>query len=376
MPTRAALLPLSSALHCDVPAGALERPILGRSLLDQQLRLLRETGHDPVVLLAPGGEAIPPCDRTGVRLARSAAEGAAALEAADAVTLLGHGVLMAPSLLSDGARDAESLLVRPSCAGWERIDGERGWAGALVLPTSVVRGALLDLGDWDVQATLLRVAVQRGVRQHRVGSDEVAHGFNGGGAAVLMAADAERRAARDDGLVSRPVQRFLRPLAIELAHRSTVPLAEMALALSTGASVIAAVIAMPVVAFALGLLATVMLSLTLAERRLRRVGEDDVRALSLLALASLPVLSAWAVVGGVAPLFGVALCALVSVQSDRDGLRSPMRLDVVLAALALGTAGVGLMSTLALGLLLLAFAPVLRPAVRRRVRHLVRHLRD
>ena len=372
MPTRAALLPLASALHCDVPAGALERPILGRSLLDQQLRLLRETGHDPIVLLVPAGEAIPPCDRTGVGLTRSAAEAAVALKEADAVTLLGHGVLMAPSLLMDGARDAQSLLARPSSSGWERIDAERAWGGALVLPAAIVRAALLDLGDWDVQATLLRVAVQRGARQHRVAAEEVAHGFDGGGAAVLMAADAERRVARDDGLISRRVQRLLRPLAIGLAHRSTVPIAEMALALSAGASVIAALSAVPVVAFALGLLAAVMLSLTLAEQRLRRAREGEVRAISLLALASLPVLSAWTVEGGVAPLFGVALCALVSVQSDRDGLLSPMRLDLVLAALTLGAAGVGLMPTLALGLLLLAFAPALHAVVRRRVRCLVR----
>lgn len=376
MPPRAALLPLASTLHRDVAAGALEQPILGLSLIDQQLRLLRETGHDSVVLLALSGEAIPPCDNAGVRLVRTAAAAAAALEEAQAVTLLGHGVLMAPSLLSHGAREPESLLVRPSCSGWERIDAERGWGGALVLPAAIVRAALADLGDWDAQATLLRVAVQRDVRQHRVSADEVAHGFDGGGATVLMAADAERRVARDDGLVTRPVQRLLRPLAMRLAHRSTVPLAEMALAVCAGASVVAASLAHPITAFALGLFAAVMLSLTLAERRLRRMGEEEVRALSLLALASLPVVSAWTVQGGVALLLGVALCALVSVQSGRKGLPAWARLDLVLMALMVGTAGLGLMPALALGLALLALAPASRPVVRRRVRNLVRGTQD
>ena len=132
-------------------------------------------------------------------------------------TLLGHGVLMMPSLLAHGAGPAEGLLVRHSGMGWERIDGERDWAGALRLPAEVVHAALLDLGEWDPQATLLRVAVQRNAQQRQVATDEVAHGFDGGGAAVLMAADAERRVRRDDGLISLSVQRLLRPVAMRLS---------------------------------------------------------------------------------------------------------------------------------------------------------------
>ena len=375
MPVRPALLPLASALHHDVEAAALERVILGRSLLDHQLRLLRESGHDPIILLAFNGEALPACDMKGVRLARSGVEAAKLVGAAEMATLLGHGVLMMPSLLAHGAGPAEGLLVRHSGMGWERIDAERDWAGALRLPAEVVHAALLDLGEWDPQATLLRVAVQRNAQQRQVATDEVAHGFDGGGAAVLMAADAERRVRRDDGLISLSVQRLLRPVAMWLSNASTSSLADVALVLSAGAAVGVALLGKPATAFALGLVAVMMLSLTLAERRLRRAGEAHVRTLSLLALASLPVVGAWRAEGGTAPLLGVALFALVGASSDRHGLRPWARLDVVFAGLWLGTVVLKLSAALPLGLVLLAIAPALRPATRQRMVRLLQGVR-
>ena len=367
MPPRAALLPLSSVLHRDAEADACARPLLGRSLLDHQVRLLRETGHDPIVLLGPTGGVVPALQARDVRVARSAADAADLLQDADRVTLLGHGVLMAPSLLSE-----ERLLVCPAQPGWERIDAQRAWGGALVLPAEVVCATLDELGDWDAQATLLRVAVQHGVRPHPVTAAEVVHGFAGGGAATLLTGEAERRVARDDGLISTPVQRALRPLALSLAHRTTVPVGEIGLAMATSASVALALLARPVAAFTVGAIAAALLALTLAGRRLRRAERGWARGAALLALASLPALAGWVGAGGVTALLGLTVSGVVAVQSSGTGLPAWGRCDVVLLGLAAASAGLGLVPALALALALLGLAPALRPTVRRRMGAMIR----
>jgi hypothetical protein len=53
----------------------------------------------------------------------------------------------------------------PATAAFERIDGEAMWAGALCIQGVSVIATLDMLGDWDLSLTLLRRAVQDGVRR-------------------------------------------------------------------------------------------------------------------------------------------------------------------------------------------------------------------
>lgn len=368
---RAALLPLSSVLHRSAPADALARPLLGRTLLDHQLRLLRQTGHDLVVLIGLVGTDLPPIAGPDVRVARSADEAASLLKGAGAVTLLGHGVLMFPSLLLDDGPGADGLLVRSACPGWERIDADRAWAGALRLPDDVMCGALTDLGDWDVQATLLRVAVQRDGPQRWAQADQLAIGLQGDDAAILMMDEARRVLSSDGGLISRRLQRGLHPVALALAHRSVMPIAEVVTALLASGSIAAALLARPAIAFALGLLTAITLSLAMAGRRLRQARRGTSRVLSLLALASVPTLSAVMTNGVMGGLLGLALSGTVMMSAGRHDLPPWARLDVVFAVLTLGTLVQSAMVAVVLALLALTVAPLSRPGARRRVGRLV-----
>src|SRR3546814_11072034 len=46
--------------------------------------------------------------------------------------------------------------------GFERIDATARWAGLALLPGTMVREVSRRFGDWDLQSTLLRTAVQSG----------------------------------------------------------------------------------------------------------------------------------------------------------------------------------------------------------------------
>src|SRR5690606_37403223 len=109
----------------------------------------------------------------------------------------GHGLLgavsaadellvMAPGLVAEDAGALETLagakgvLVLPAgpgvAAGFERIDLERAWAGALVLPGALVE-RLADLpADSEPAAALLRVALQAQVPERRMAETPLALG--------------------------------------------------------------------------------------------------------------------------------------------------------------------------------------------------------
>jgi hypothetical protein len=112
-----------------------------------------------------------------VIVARSAADAADAIAPDDPLLLVADGLLASTAhvdrLLELGGL---SLLTVPDARvddRFERIDAQSRWAGLALLDGALLHRTAETLGDWDLQSTLLRRAVQGGARQIAVRGEEV-----------------------------------------------------------------------------------------------------------------------------------------------------------------------------------------------------------
>jgi hypothetical protein len=173
------LAALIAAYHdADDPPGALRAtlPLAGRTLVERQARLAAAAGADPIVILV---ERVPPELSAAIDRMRaegiSAAVARSAAEAAEAIPEDSRLLLIADGLVAD-----EDHLARVAMAGgsalltipdhmadgrFERIDASSHWAGLALLEPGMLRQTASSIGDWDLQSTLLRRAVQAGARQ-------------------------------------------------------------------------------------------------------------------------------------------------------------------------------------------------------------------
>lgn len=166
------------------PPGALRAtlPLAGRTVVERQARLAAASGADPIIVLVervtPG--LLAAIDRVraegiSVAVARSAAE------AAEAVNPGGRLLLIADGLVADESHVARltsaggpALLTLPDQGEddrYERIDSDSLWAGLALVEGSMLRRTAEMLGEWDLQSTLLRQAVQSGARQLALGGE-------------------------------------------------------------------------------------------------------------------------------------------------------------------------------------------------------------
>ena len=222
---RAALIILQPVSAEPAPA------VLGRSLALRQLDFARHCECDVLLLLARGvtGEA---------NELRHAAEDAGmrvqllgSAEALSGVVQPGDSLLVMHEDLLPFCHEASSALVEDNCviildagagtrAGFERIDIDRAWGGALMIDGAALRGLSGLGGDFAPASALLRIALQQGTRQRRLDA-----GTLGSGEWQLVASD--EHAARVEQLwlghmLERPG--LLRPTAW-LAHRLLKPFA-------------------------------------------------------------------------------------------------------------------------------------------------------
>jgi len=146
-------------------------PLAGETLLDYQVRCVASVGAAPIVVYV---ERIPPALQLAFERLRAggisvvavsdAAEAASRFEAGSHVLMLADGI--APDLQDLAAlteRDEPKILSvadDESHHGFERIDGQRRWAGLARLDSDLIGATAAMLGDWDLQSTLLRRAVQ------------------------------------------------------------------------------------------------------------------------------------------------------------------------------------------------------------------------
>ena len=227
-------------------------PLAGQTLIEYQARCLAALGAAPVLVLV---ERLPVAlndaferlrgEGISVVAVSDAVEAASRFEAGTDVILLADGV--APDM-SDVGRVGEEIepviLTVPDDEdhdGFERIDATHRWAGLARLPAALVGATAAMIGDWDLQSTLLRRAVQSGARLVPAANGEGAGPFLADGEA--MAGFERRLLLASRGARSDWVSRFILPVVEEVATERLMEtrlrpewLVRAALALTLGAA--------------------------------------------------------------------------------------------------------------------------------------------
>jgi hypothetical protein len=180
------LAALIAAYHeSDEPGGRLRAtlPLAGRTVIERQARLAAAAGADPIVILV---ERVPPeltaaidrmrAEGISAAIARNANEAAEAVHPDDRLLLMADGLIADEShvtrLTSAGG---SALLTMPDQLGdgrYERIDADSLWAGLAIIDGALLKRTAPQLGEWDLQSTLLRKAVQGGARHFAVRGEE------------------------------------------------------------------------------------------------------------------------------------------------------------------------------------------------------------
>lgn len=210
-----------------------------RSLLGYQVRQAVAAGADEILIVvdAPTPDLAHLVDQASdengvpVSLARDHAALARALTLDDRLLWMAPGVV-APQELVESlcAQDATLALLTlpavPATSQFERIDGAQMWGGIGLAPAALVLSTLDMLGEWDLQLTLLRKAVQQGAERIELSSQLVMDGrlalVNNQRDADLAVAVLARQAiqeGRQGGLLSRLLAPLARPLIGELVRR-------------------------------------------------------------------------------------------------------------------------------------------------------------
>ncbi|WP_380787405.1 hypothetical protein [Sphingomonas sp. R86521] len=146
-------------------------PFSGVTLIEYQARLLVAAGVSQVIVVVARLTpellgAIARIGRRGVSVdtVRSAAEAVERLHPLARILMLGDGLVTTEAVVTAmAAEEGEALLVVPegdAGPGFERVGGQMAWAGvARIDPSRVAEVAALP-HDYDLQSTLLRLAVQ------------------------------------------------------------------------------------------------------------------------------------------------------------------------------------------------------------------------
>ena len=162
----------------EAPDGGLRAtlPLAGRTLVERQARLAASAGAEPILLYV---ERVPPelaaaVDRlrnegVPVSLVRSASEAAEALHPDDRLLFMADGFLADEAHVNQLIHAGPNALLAVPDLGvderFERIDAHSRWAGLALLTGQALKQTATMPDDWDLQSTLLRRAVQGGVRQ-------------------------------------------------------------------------------------------------------------------------------------------------------------------------------------------------------------------
>lgn len=205
------------------PLAAMD--VAGLSVLERQVVLARRLGAERILVVA---ERMPPglaaaLDHIGdtVRVVRTAAAIAGELGDDDFVLTLQEGLLAddtpATALIGETAAPLLAVSVGEPVYGCaERLDSESFWAGLAIYAAPMVREVAADIGEWDLQSTLLRTAAGAGAPRVELHVDPVAWRFVGeaSSASALSAQLIQETRPRRFGWPSRYLFGPLEPRAV------------------------------------------------------------------------------------------------------------------------------------------------------------------
>jgi hypothetical protein len=151
-------------------------PLAGRTLVERQARLAAAAGARKIALIAETmpSELLAAVDRLRgagftVTMARDGREAAEAIDADERLLLIADGCIADEAHVRRlAAAEGRALLAIPDAGldeRYERIDADWRWAGLAALDGRLLRDTAAMLGDWDLQSTLLRKALQSGARR-------------------------------------------------------------------------------------------------------------------------------------------------------------------------------------------------------------------
>ena len=170
-----------------ISIAATPLPLAGKTIARRQLDFALAAGCERVIALGNGAlpEALALRHATEARGARFQCIGDAhgllgAVPAGDELLVLASGLVAEDTSALEALERGSAVLVLPAgpgvAAGFQRIDLERAWAGALVLPGRLVE-RLSDLpSDSEATAALLRIALQARVAEKRLAEEALDNG--------------------------------------------------------------------------------------------------------------------------------------------------------------------------------------------------------
>lgn len=177
----AALIQASRLAEDEGEALRATLPLAGRTLIEHQARLAARAGADHIIVVV---ERVPPSlvaalDRLRqaglhVDMARSVADAADRIHPDESLLVIADGCIAGPALVG---RIAEArppaVLTVPDETGreaFERIDAGARWGGLMLIDGALLRDTAAMLGDWDLESTLLRRAMQAGAARIDIAS--------------------------------------------------------------------------------------------------------------------------------------------------------------------------------------------------------------
>lgn len=148
-------------------------PLSGRTLIDYQVRCAAAAGAAPIVVVV---ERVPQAlqdaferirlDGIGVVAVSDVQDAVSRFEAGSSILLIGDGIAPTTDLITKISAEAEPVVVTvpddDAHETYERIDAQTRWAGVAIVDAHLLGSTAAMLGDWDLQSTLLRRAIQEG----------------------------------------------------------------------------------------------------------------------------------------------------------------------------------------------------------------------
>lgn len=220
-------------IACEEAEGALglraELGVAGQTVMEHQARLLGEAGAQRVVVIA---EQLPQSLAAGVNrlrrdgmtieVVRRVDDVAQRVRPNERLLLMADGVVTEEAALASAlAASSPAVLTLPDAEetrGWELIDSGARWAGVLLVDGELVRRTARMLGEWDLQSTLLRNALQAGAERVPADGAFLAQVVDPDAAQLTEAAISRAAGRRHTGLVDRylfdPVARLVAPKAM------------------------------------------------------------------------------------------------------------------------------------------------------------------